>query len=94
MKIIINFKCKTKLGTYHGTPNGTAQGHLGDTNNNDNNNNILFILFNKYKGDFNFVQSLEEKKQTFSKDCMQDELFKELTQEEQTELYTKLMSVM
>lgn len=65
-------------------------GHTWDTNNNDN--NILFILFNKYKGNFSCMQNAEEKKEIF-KQCMQDEKFKELTEEEQTRLYTRLISL-
>lgn len=68
-------------------------GHTRDTNNNDN-NNILFILFNKYERNFSFKQTAEEKQKVFKEICMKDEEFKKLTQEQQTELYTKLLSKM
>ena len=64
-------------------------GHSRDTNNNDN--NIYLFLFNKYKGQFSFLQNREEKQEIF-KQCMNEEKYKELTQDEQTELYTRLMS--
>ena len=38
------------------------------------------------------MQNAEEKKETF-KQCMQDEKFKELTSEEKTRLYTRLISL-
>ena len=65
-------------------------GHSRDTNNNDN--NIYLFLFNKYKGQFSFLQNREEKQEIF-KQCMNEEKYKELTQDEQTELYTRLMSI-
>lgn len=63
------------------------------SNTNKNVKNIIFILFNKYKKDFSFEQDLIEKQKIFKEKCMNDESFKKLTQEEQTELYTKLISI-
>lgn len=77
-------------GTCPGTPNGTAEGQHRDTNNNDN--NILFILFNKYVSCFSFIQTAEEKQKVFKETCMKDEQFNQLTQDQQTQLYTKLLS--
>lgn len=71
---------------------GTDLGHTRDINNNDNNNIIYLFLFNKYKGQFSFLKSAEEKQKIF-KQCMDEEKYKELTQEEQTKLYTRLMSL-
>lgn len=93
MKITINIKFKKRIGTCPRTPKRNSQGQLGDTNNNDN-NNIIFILFNKYISDFSFEKSLIEKQRIFKEKCMNDENFKELTEKEQTELYTKLISIM
>ena len=53
----------------------------------------LPFLFNKYKKDFSFKQNLIEKQRIFKEKCMNDESFKELTEREQTELYTKLISI-
>lgn len=92
MKITTNIKFKLSNGTCPRTPERTAQGQHKDTNNNDN--NILFILFNKYVGNFSFTQSAEEKQKVFTETCMQDKQFKQLTQEQQTQLYTKLISKM
>lgn len=63
------------------------------SNTNKNVKNIIFILFNKYKKDFSFKQNLIEKQRIFKEKCMNDESFKELTEKEQTELYTKLISI-
>ena len=63
------------------------------SNTNKNVKNIIFILFNKYKKDFSFKQNLIEKQRIFKEKCMNDESFKELTEREQTELYTKLISI-
>lgn len=62
------------------------------SNTNKNVKNIIFILFNKYKSDFSFEKSLMEKQRIFKEKCMNDESFKKLTEREQTELYTKLIS--
>lgn len=64
------------------------------SNTNKNVKNILFILFNKYMSNFSFMQTAEEKQKLFKETCMQDEQFKELTKEQQTQLYTKLLSKM
>lgn len=63
------------------------------TNNNVKNvNNIYLFLFNKYKRQFSFLKSTEEKQEIFRK-CMNEKKYKKLTQEEQTKLYTRLMSL-
>ena len=63
------------------------------TNNNVKNvNNIYLFLFNKYKRQFSFLKSIEEKQEIFRK-CMNEKEYKKLTQEEQTKLYTRLMSL-
>lgn len=72
----------------------TADEQPMNTNNNINNdNNIYLILFNKYKGQFSFMQNAKEKQNIFARGCMRDELFKKLTSEEQTQLYTRLLSI-
>lgn len=86
-----NFKYKIMNGTCPGTSKRTAKGQHRDTNNNDN--NILFnYLFNKYKEQFSVFQNREEKQAMFNV-IMQDIDFKKLTKEKQTELYTRLLSV-
>lgn len=63
------------------------------TNTNKNVKNIYFILFNKYKGLFNFQQSPDEKQKIFFEYCAKDIEYKKLTNEEQTKLYTRLLSI-
>ena len=91
MKIIININTKKNLGTCLGTNYGYGQGQVRDTNNNEN--NIYLFLFNKYKKQFSVMQNVKEKQKIFIQSCMKDELFKKLSSEEQTQLYTKLLSV-
>lgn len=64
---------------------------MSDINNNDN--NVYFILLNKYKGNFSFFQSLAEKQKIFVNTCAKDEHYKELTNEQQTELYSELINI-
>ena len=54
---------------------------------------IYIILFNKYKGLFNFMQTADEKQKLFFNYCAKDVEYKNLTNEEQTKLYTRLLSV-
>lgn len=63
------------------------------SNTNKNVKNIYFILFNKYKGLFNFEQSPQEKQNLFFDYCAKDIEYKKLTNEEQTKLYTRLLSI-
>lgn len=62
-------------------------------NTNKNVKNIYFILFNKYKGLFSFEQSPDEKQKIFFEYCAKDIQYKQLTNEEQTKLYTRLLSI-
>lgn len=87
-----NNKKATNTLTNEITNNQQTNNKQITTNNNDN--NILFILFNKYMSNFSFMQTAEEKQKLFKETCMQDEQFKELTKEQQTQLYTKLLSKM
>ena len=84
---MINSKFKIQIGICFGTSQRTSQGQVRDINNNDNNdnndNNLYLFLFNKYKEQFSFKQNLKEKQEIF-KECMNDEKFYYLTEEEQT----------
>ena len=72
----------------------TADEQPMNTNNNINNdNNIYLILFNKYKEQFSFMQNAKQKQEIFAQGCMKDELFEKLTSQEQTQLYTRLISI-
>lgn len=78
-------------GTCPWTGERTGEGQHRDTNNNDN--NILFnYLFNKYKSKFSIFQNREQKQKIFL-EIVKDDTYKKLTKEEQTELYTRLLSV-
>lgn len=78
-------------GTCPWTGERTGEGQHRDTNNNDN--NILFnYLFNKYKSKFSIFQNREQKQKIFL-EIIKDDAYKKLTKEEQTELYTRLLSV-
>ena len=78
-------------GTCPWTGERTGEGQRRDTNNNDN--NILFnYLFNKYKSKFSIFQNREQKQKIFL-EIIKDDAYKKLTKEEQTELYTRLLSV-
>ncbi len=78
-------------GTCPRTPERTGEGQHRDTNNNDN--NILFnYVFNKYKSKFSIFQNREQKQNIFL-EIVKDDDYKKLTKEKQTELYTRLLSV-
>ena len=74
----------------------TTEEQQKNTNNNVNNdNNIVFInLFNKYKGLFDFRQSMKEKQMIFTKNCIKDDDYKKMPVDEQTRLYSKFLSIM
>lgn len=56
-------------------------------------NNIIFIyLLNKYKSKFSIFQNREQKQKIFL-EIVKDDDYKKLTKEEQTKLYTRLLSV-
>ncbi len=77
------------VGTCPRTPNGTSKGHQKDINNNDN--NIIFnLLLNKYKQ--NFPSSFREKIKIIAEIQNSDDYMK-LTEQEQMELFYKLMSL-
>ena len=39
------------------------------------------------------MQNAKQKQEIFAQGCMRDELFKKLTSQEQTQLYTRLLSI-
>lgn len=72
----------------------TNEQQLNTNKNVNNDNNILFInLFNKYKGLFDFTQSMKEKQKIFIKNCINDEEYKKMTADEQTALYSRFLSI-
>ena len=71
--------------------NGTTKEQQRNTNNNINNN--IYYLFNKYKGQFSIFQTSEEKVEIFKQTCMKDDIYEKLTQEDKTEIYTRLLSI-
>ena len=55
-------------------------------------NNIYLFLFNKYKEQFSCEKTLKEKQEIFKK-IMQENNYKDLSEYEQTKLYTELINI-
>ena len=62
------------------------------THTNKNVKNIYLFLFNKYKEQFSYEKTLKEKQEIFKR-LIQENNYKDLSEYEQTKLYTELMNI-
>lgn len=87
------YKINTVNFTTNSAVNVTVNSTVNVTDINRLDKDNYLFLFNKYKEQFSYEQSLEEKMEIFKK-CMQEEIYKNLSEQEQTKLYTELISKM